>query len=189
MKIVTSGKGMDVGASLTQYVEEHLNQELHKYIERITDANVVFSKERSNVVCDIVVLMGTQNGLRLQSHSEAGDAYAVFDLACQKMAKLVRRYKRRIQNHNNVPPKEILQNLSVTEYVVEEEGDDELPEIHNPAIIAETQRDIPSMSVSEAVMRLDLEHANVYIFRNSRNDSTSVVYRRRDGNIGWVDVK
>jgi ribosomal subunit interface protein len=188
MQVVTSGKGMAVGESLTAYVDDKLKQELNKYIDRITDANVVFDKQRSNISCHITVLMGTQHGLRLRSNAEAGDSYAVFDLACEKMAKQVRRYKRRIQNHQSEPVREVLKQ-SVTEYVVEEErSQGELPEVHNPAVIAENQHDLPNISVSEAVMRLDLEHANIYIFKNSRSDKIGVVYRRNDGNIGWVDV-
>jgi hypothetical protein len=133
-------------------------------------------------------------GIVVRSQGEADAAHPAFDLALERIAKRLRRYKRRLRDHNRKEKSEAKQNpLNAQRYVIEQPADEEAPETEtlegadNPVVIAETTTELETLTVSEAVMPLDLADRAALVFRNAGNGRMNVVYRRRDGNIGWVD--
>jgi len=191
MNIIVTGKQMDVGDSLKSYVEGHIDGIVDKYFENTIDSiegSVTMSKNTHLHRADCHVHLG--HGVYLQSHAEEKDVYAAFDAAADKMEKRLRRYKRRLTNHHKDRSND---NMGVPAqyniFEAEPETIAEPAENLQPAIIAEMQLDIPDVSVSDAVMRLDLGELQTLMFRNSGHGGLNVVYRRTDGNIGWIDPK
>jgi len=191
MNIIVTGKQMDIGESLKSYVEGHIDGIVDKYFEHTIDSidgTVTMSKNAHLHRADCNVHLG--HGVYLQTHAEEKDVYAAFDAAAEKMEKRLRRYKRRLTNHHKERPNE--ERAYAAQYNVfkaEPEAAEEANENLQPAIIAEMQLDIPEVSVSDAVMRLDLGELQTLMFRNSAHGGLNVVYRRSDGNIGWIDPK
>ncbi len=187
MKVTISGKHMEVGQSLSHHIEERLQQGINKYLDRVTDVNVVISKVAHMVETHITVNPGTQSNLLIKADARAADAYVSFDSAADKVEKQLRRYKRKLKHHHQ-PEKENSKFRNIQEYVLSQhEEEEELPENHNPLVIAENPTHIESITVSDAVMRMDLGHLPVLVFINSATDSINVLYRRADGNISWID--
>jgi len=186
MRYQITGKQIDIGEALQTHVRSELGEAVAKYAERPTDANVVFSKSASEYVCELVVHLST--GLTAQARGKAHEIYAAFDAACEKMEKQLRRYKRRLKDHHKdrVQPVELFGGSS---YILasEAEGEESEPESLQPIIVAEMEANIPSLSVGEAVMQMELAGAPVLVFRNEAKSGLNVVYRREDGNVGWID--
>ncbi|MZR12144.1 ribosome-associated translation inhibitor RaiA [Maritimibacter sp. DP07] len=186
MQYQISGKQIDIGEALQVYVKDGLGTVVEKYAERPTDAHVIFSKAGSEFVCEAIVHLST--GLTAQASARAHDIHASFDQCAEKMEKQLRRYKRRLKDHHKVRanPVDVLQGASYI--LAAEDGPDESePESMEPMIIAEMETRIPALSVGEAVMQMELAHAPVLVFRNEKSNGVNVVYRRDDGNIGWID--
>lgn len=189
MDINVTGRKMNVGEALTQHVQDRLGMVSEKYFDRSIDASTTFAKEGHLYRAD--VSLHPNQGVNLHSRGEADDPYAAFEEAAEKVEKQLRRYKRRLKNHHNTPGREAVAELA-RDAVLAPEPEDmngeavDAPLEDQPIIIAESNREIPKVSVSDAAMLMDLADANAFMFRNSRNDSLEVVYRRRDGNIGWI---
>ncbi|MBL6954731.1 MAG: ribosome-associated translation inhibitor RaiA [Alphaproteobacteria bacterium] len=186
MQILVSGKRLDVGEALRSYVDERLESGVTKYFPNTMDAHVVFSREGQGYRADCSVHVG--HGIQAQARAEAEDIYQAFDQASERLAKRLRRYKRRLRDHHgNARPTP--DRLSAQSYVLEVEPEvDEASEEFQPVIVAEHTSDIHRRSVGEAVMQLDLAELPVLMFRNSGNNHLNVVYRRPDGHIGWIDL-
>lgn len=188
MQYQISGKQIDIGDALQVHVKDELGSVVQKYAERPTDAQVVFSKSAHEYVCETVVHLST--GLTAQAKAHATEIYSAFDQCTEKMEKQLRRYKRRLKDHHRdrVDPVEVFGGASYI--LASEEGPEEADDAQlEPMIIAEMETRIPSFSVGEAVMQMELAHAPVLVFRNEKTERVNVVYRRDDGNIGWVDPK
>jgi ribosomal subunit interface protein len=186
MRYQISGKHIDVGEALQGHVQTELGGLLSKYPGRPTDAHVIFSKSAHEYVCEAIVHLST--GLTSQARAHANEIYGAFDQCAEKMDKQLRRYKRRLKDHHKdrtEPVEQILANAYIL--AGSEERDEDEPETLQPIIIAEMQTQIPSISVGEAVMQMELAGAPVLVFRNEGMDRVNVVYRREDGNIGWID--
>ncbi|WP_371224741.1 ribosome hibernation-promoting factor, HPF/YfiA family [Roseovarius sp. 2305UL8-3] len=186
MRYQISGKQIDIGEALQTHVKDELSGIVTKYAERPTDAHVIFSKSASEFVCETIVHLST--GLTTQAKAKAHEIYAAFDQCSDKMEKQLRRYKRRLKDHHRdrAEPVEI---MGASSYILASEADDQEsePDSLQPMIVAEMETPIPSLSVGEAVMQMELAGAPVLVFRNEGNDGLNVVYRRDDGNIGWID--
>jgi len=186
MRYQITGKQIDIGEALQTHVKSELDGVVQKYAERPTDANVIFSKSAHEYVCEATVHLST--GLTAQAKAHATEIYAAFDSCSEKMEKQLRRYKRRLKDHHKDRSEPIEQIgasyniLSATEHTEDAE-----PETLQPMIIAEMQTKVPSLSVGEAVMQMEIAGAPVLVFRNEGKDGVNVVYRREDGNIGWID--
>ena len=187
MRYQISGKQIDIGEALQIHVKDNLGATVEKYAGRPTEAYVVFSKSGPEYVCETVVHLST--GLTCQAKDHAHEIYAAFDGCCEKMDKQLRRYKRRLKDHHKqrTSPVELLNGSSYI-LALSEESEDSEPESPAPIIIAEATTAIPSLSVGEAVMQMELAHNSVQVFRNEKHGGLNVVYRRDDGNIGWVDT-
>jgi ribosomal subunit interface protein len=184
MDISIKGKRLDVGDALRSHVEDRLATAVSKYFLKAHDANVTISREAHFFRADISV--HPLRGVLVQGRSNADDAYAAFDSALEHIAKQLRRYKRRLNDkHKGRAPEEAIPAQQYT--LAPESGEDELPEEGQPAIIAELPTEIATLSVSEAVMRMDLADVPALMFKNRANGGLNVVYRRPDGNIGWID--
>ena len=187
MRYQISGKQIDIGEALQTHVKTELGEVVAKYAERPTDANIIFSKQASEFHCEAIVHLST--GLTAQASARAHDIYAAFDQCGEKMEKQLRRYKRRLKDHHRerAQPVEL---IGASSYILAANGhdtDESEPESLTPMIIAEMEAKIPSLSVGEAVMQMELAGAPVLVFRNEGKNGVNVVYRREDGNIGWID--
>ena len=186
MRYQITGKQIDVGNALQTHVETELGSILDKYAGRPTDANIVFSKSGHEYVCEAVVHLST--GLTAQAKSHATEIYAAFDGCSEKMDKQLRRYKRRLKDHHKerVEPVELSDAGS---YILAstDESDDAQGDAVSGMIVAEMEMKIQSLSVGEAVMQMELADKPMLVFRNEKHNGINVVFRREDGNIGWVD--
>ncbi|MGB3553039.1 MAG: ribosome-associated translation inhibitor RaiA [Jannaschia sp.] len=184
MRYQITGKQIDIGEALQTHVRTELGAIMDKYAGRPTDAQVVFSKVAHEFSCEATVHLST--GLTAQASARATEIYAAFDACGEKMEKQLRRYKRRLKNHHQdrAQPVEVSGGSS---YILAAETDDAEPDTLQPLIVAEMQTKIPALSVGEAVMQMELAGAPVLVFRNERGGGVNVVYRREDGNVGWID--
>lgn len=186
MRYQITGKQIDIGAALQTHVKTELGAMLEKYGQRPTDATVIFSKSAHEFVCESVVHLSS--GLNAAAKGHATEIYAAFEACSEKMDKQLRRYKRRLKDHHK-DRTEPVEHFGASSYILaNDEGEDAPePETLQPVIVAEMEAKIPSLSVGEAVMQMELAGAPVLVFRNEKKDGVNVVYRREDGNIGWID--
>lgn len=191
MQLTIQGKQMDLGDALKTRVTEKLEEINQKYFNRAIIATVVFEPEAGAFVrAHISIRIG--KAILVMAEATAGDAHAAFEEAADRVAKQMRRYKRRLRDHHErideTPESEL---IKARDYVLashpEHAEEEEEPDHVEPLIIAEMTTHIQTMSVSEAVMRMDLSGQSAMLFRNASNDGINMVYRRPDGNIGWVD--
>ncbi len=186
MRYQISGKQIDVGEALQEHVRQELGEVMDKYSQRPTEAVVVFSRDAHTYVCEATIHLST--GLTTQARGQANEVYAAFDACAEKMDKQLRRYKRRLKDHHRERAGPVVFADASSYILASDEGSDgDEPSTLQPMIIAETETRIPSISAGEAVMQMELSNTNVLVFRNERHGGLNVVYRRDDGNIGWVD--
>ena len=191
MQITVSGKQVELSDALRIRVSDHLDTIAGKYFDHALEANVTFSRARSFFTCDINVHAG--RGLTLRGEGEAGDAHSAFDDAAEHIAKRLRRYRRRVNDHardlaNRARPEAARQYVLRQDEEVQPNGVESHSDIPAYAtVIAESQAEINTLSVGEAVMRMDLADQPVLMFRNSATAELNVIYRRTDGHIGWID--
>jgi ribosomal subunit interface protein len=192
MRVQVSGKHVDVGEALRDKVEDEVTAAIGKYFERGGDAEVVVSRDGFNFRVDCGVTLAS--GQQLQSHGLGGDAHSAFGQALAKVETRIRRYKRRLKSHTVAATAKAAETaaLLVLRAPSEDLDDDawDNAEADGPpaaVIIAETEAPLKTITVSMAVMELDLSGAQTIVFRNAAHGGLSVVYRRPDGNIGWID--
>lgn len=187
MQPSVSGKHIDVGDALRGHASATLAETVDRYFGGAIEAKVSFARVRHLFRADISVHVA--RGLMVQSHGEAPDAYAAFDGAIERLETRLQRYKGRLigRRKDRQPAEE--QFETAQHYVLAADAAEaaEDPERGRPAIVAELVSEIASLSVGEAVMRLDLSELPILMFRNRAHGRLNVVYRRGDGTIGWVD--
>lgn len=187
MQITVSGKQVDVGDALRSHIEKRLNEGISKYLDRVTQVMVVVSRESHMFRVDINANTGTSSGVMIKGRGESEDARTAADIAVEHIEKQLRRYKRRITNHHKKREEAAFKEFSAKKYVIAPERGDDLHEDAAPVIVAEKATNIETLSVSEAVMKMDLADLPALLFYNSASGRVNVVYRRVDGNISWVD--
>ncbi|MGH1417673.1 MAG: ribosome hibernation-promoting factor, HPF/YfiA family [Hyphomicrobiaceae bacterium] len=186
MTLQVTGKNVDAGRAYKDYIEEKIAAVLEKYIGPEISGHIRLEKERIMFRTNCSIRLRT--GILLEAHGEGADAYASADAAVDRLEKRVRRYKRRLKNHHNRDASHSEISVAARDYTVHvDETNTEEKDDDNPIIIAETETKLHSLAVSEAVMRLDLSEDPVLMFRNAGSGEINVVYRRPDGNIGWID--
>ncbi|HEU4826176.1 MAG TPA: ribosome-associated translation inhibitor RaiA [Dongiaceae bacterium] len=188
MNLTVKGKNIDVGEALRTHVAQSLDHGIAKYFGNPIEATVTFSKQTHLFSAELSVHIG--RGILVHAEESADQAYAAFDLAMDHLAKRMRRYKRRLRDHHRAET----QSFRAAQYILAPETDEEAePTAANgnqaPAVIAEMQTEIPTLTVGEAVMRLDLSDLKAMMFLNRAHGGLNMVYRRNDGNIGWVDPR
>ena len=190
MNLTVKGKHIDVGDALRTHVEEQLSAVTEKYFSNPIDATVLFAHEAHLYRTDISVRIG--RGIMLQSSAEATDIYPSFEAAVSKVGKRLRRYKRRLRDHHMNGALAAAEQVPARTYVIEAEvtatGDEE-DFSAEPVIVAEMDTTIETMSVAEAVMRMDLAELPALMFRSGSHGGLNMIYRRPDGHVGWVDPK
>jgi ribosomal subunit interface protein len=194
MQISVSGKNFNIGSSLSDHVKQRLEHEVIKYFDHAIHASVIFTKESHLYRVDIHVNEGTGTGVIIKSTANADDIYVSFAEALSRVEKQLRRYKKKIKNHHKKKGSEVAFEQEVKEavkYVLspfsEEADDAENNHNEEPLIIAEKSAKIEILTVSEAVMKMDLQQLPALMFINAKNKRLNVVYHRVDGNISWVD--
>ena len=185
MDVRVAGHQVDTGESLREHAQRRIAEITEKYFSRSVGANVTFGRGPNNdFSCDIVAPV-TQ-GVVLKASHNAREAEMAFNGAADRIEKQLRRYMRRLKDHGGGDESApFVENAGYTIFSLREAGNDE--EAAFPAIVAETRVDIPEASVSDAVMLMDLRNTTALMFRNSGTGEFNMIYRREDGNIGWVE--
>lgn len=187
MRIKVSGKQIEIGDALRQHVEGMIGDISSKYAERPTDAVATFSRNAGEFTCETTIHLST--GLNSSAKATAHEIYAAFDKCAERLEKQLRRYKRRLKNHHN-QRRTPVETFGAPSYILapsHDDSDEAEPETLQPVIVAEMETQIPALSVGEAVMQMELVGAPVLVFRNEGHKGVNVVYKRDDGNIGWID--
>lgn len=188
MQLTLTGKQVDIGNALRQHVEAELESILAKYFKTAIEAHVVIAKEAHLTRAEISLHIG--RGIVVNASAARNDAYPAFDAAAERVAKQLRRYKRRLRDHHALQrePAELVETArDYTLAPLADEDADERQRDGAPTVIAEISTELPRLTVGEAVMRMDLADVPVLLFRNRAHGELNLVYRRADGNIGWVD--
>ena len=191
MQITVSGKQIELSDALRTRVATQLDSIAGKYFDHALEAHVTFSRARSFFTCDINMHAG--RGLMLRGEGEAADANSAFDDAAEHIGKRLRRYRRRVNEHSrDLSHRE--RPEPARQYILRPADDEPTPDDRAgtqaatyATVVAEVQAEIARLSVSDAVMRMDLADQPVLMFRNSTTGEFNVVYRRSDGHIGWID--
>jgi ribosomal subunit interface protein len=192
MQLKVSGKQVELSDALRVHVADQLDSITNKYFDQAMEANITFSKARSFFTCDINLHAG--RGVTVRGEGEAADAHAAFDDAAEHIAKRLRRYRQRVNDHaRDVTPR--AKPEPGRQYILRD--DDQAPngeanghaepDALHATIIAEADTVIETLSVRDAVMHMDLAYQQMLMFRNTKNGQLNVVYRRSDGHIGWID--
>jgi ribosomal subunit interface protein len=203
MQLSVTGKQTEIGEALRRHVEASLGSILDKYFKTAIEAHVILGKEAHLSRAEISIHIG--RGIVVNARASASEAYLAFDAAADRLAKQLRRYKRRLRDHHAKGREPAGASERAMDYVLapigeeegeatetegeDAEGEDADPGNPNgaPAVIAEMSTELPSLTVGEAAMRMDLAEAPVLLFRNRSHGELNLVYRRTDGNIGWID--
>jgi ribosomal subunit interface protein len=189
MRVRVTGRNIDVGDALRSRIETDLNEGVSRYIARDGEGLVTITKERHLFIVEIQIHL--DSGISLEAKAEAGDPHPAFDLALAKIEKRVRRYKRRLKDHHAVT--KATNATMEASYAVFASSDDDDGEAEAevtgdaPLVIAETRRSVSTMAVSTAVLQLEVSDQPALMFRNPSTGGLNMVYRRADGNIGWLD--
>ena len=189
MDVRVAGHQVDTGESLRAHAQQRVAEITEKYFSRSVGANVTFGRGPNNdFTCDIVAPV--VNGVVLKSSHSGREPEIAFNGAADRIEKQLRRYTNRLKEHkvNEAETQPFVENAGYTIFSGAAAGDDgDQPAF--PTIVAETRVDIPDASVSDAVMLLDLRNTNALMFRNSATAEFNMIYRREDGNIGWVEPR
>lgn len=187
MQLSVKGKQLDVGDALRTHIHDALERILGKYFGDAIDVGVTLSREGARYRA--VIAAHVERGILLQAGGDSDAPYPAFDRAADHLAKRLRRYKRRLRDHH----KESTEGggtLAAQQYILAgAEGAENDAEGAAPVVIAEMTTEIPSLTVGEAVMRMDLAELPALLFRNASHSGLNMVYRRDDGNIGWIDPR
>ncbi len=190
MRYQITGRQIDIGEALQTHVKAELGETVEKYAQRPTEAVVAFSRNAHEMVCEATIHLST--GLTAQAKGQAPEIYAAFESCRERLDKQMRRHKRRLRDHHNrrLEPVEFGAGASYILAATEEpEESTDADDMLQPIVIAEMETKVPEVSVGEAVMQLELSGQKLLVFRNEGHGGVNVVYRREDGNIGWIDPR
>ena len=186
MKIQITGKQMDIGTAFGEHITNSITNIVTKYFDDDrASAHVTIIKEGRTFTAECALHL--DSGMNLNSHFKDADAYSALDEAAEKLDKRLRRYKRRLKNHhqNNSNP---IKMMEVSDIIIAASDDhmDEPADL-SPVIVAENTTKISELSVGEAVMQMDISDSPFLMFKNGGGNAINIVYRRDDGNIGWIN--
>ena len=187
MDVRVTGHQTDVADSLRDQAVGRMENIADKYFSRAVAANVTFSPGPQNdFICDIVAPVS--QGIVLKAHHRAQASHIAFEAAADKIERQLRRYATRLREHKGDGADAVLESAGYTIFApVPEPAEETEAQGEHPAIVAETRVDIPEASVSDAVMLMDLRNTTALMFKNSASGELNMIYRREDGNIGWVE--
>ena len=185
MDVRVAGHQVDTGESLREHAATRISEISEKYFSRGIGANVTFGRGPNNdYTCDIIAPV--VQGVVLKASHSGREPHIAFNGAADRIEKQLRRYTKRLREHKVEETAPFMENAGYTVFSGGrgEDGEDEAPA---PAVVAETRVDIPESSVSDAVMLMDLRNTQALMFKNSATGEFNMIYRREDGNIGWVE--
>ncbi|MGQ2907937.1 MAG: ribosome hibernation-promoting factor, HPF/YfiA family [Aliihoeflea sp.] len=185
MSLRISGKHMEIGEAFRTRIESRIGDAVDKYFDGGFSGRVTVEKAGSRFTADCSIHIDT--GMVLQATGQAQDPQLAFDGAAERIEKRLRRYKRRLKSHNTGANGADAIDMAYRIMSPVGEEDDEVPDDYAPAVVAESTVALQTMSVATAVIELDTKDTPVVVFRNAGTDSVNIVYRRPDGNIGWID--
>lgn len=186
MELSITGKQIDIGSSLRSYVQNRMGQSVGKYFDRPVDGSVTFSRDGHEYRTDCTLHLAS--GLHLHAQGRSTDIYASFDGAIERMDKRAQRHKGRLKDHHSATRTAFAQSPAHEQVFSSDHAeDDSSPSAFAPLIVSEGTTQLRKLSVGEAVMQLDLMEAPALVFLNGAHGGINVVYRRADGNIGWID--
>ena len=191
LQLQVAGKKLEVGAALQERIAFGLESRVSKYFNRSGEAFVTVSKPGWAFYVDCSIHL--PSGVTLQAHGEGDDGYQAFEMALDKIETRVRRYKNRLRNHRAKDGVEV--EVAAERIILPRDESDDADDSseganghgESPAIVAESDTKIQTMTVSMAVMQLELADSPAFMFRNAAHGRLNMVYRRTDGNVGWVD--
>jgi ribosomal subunit interface protein len=185
MKLNITGKQIDIGTALRTHVETRMTQTVAKYFDRAVDGAVTFVRDGFEYRADCSLHLAS--GLHLHAQGRSSEIYASFDGAADRIEKRLRRYKSRLRDHHSGARGEFPASAARERVIAAEDEDGAEPSPLNPVVVSESTLQLRTLTVGEAVMQLDLTDKPALVFRNSAHGEINVVYRRSDGNIGWID--
>jgi ribosomal subunit interface protein len=183
-----AGHQVDTGETLREHAQRRVGEITEKYFSRSVGANVTFGRGPNNdFTCDIVAPVA--NGVVLKASHSGREPEIAFNGAADRIEKQLRRYTNRLKEHkaDESEAEPFTENAAYTIFATSPPGEKEGEQASFPAIVAETRVDIPESSVSDAVMLMDLRNTPALMFKNSATSELNMIYRREDGNIGWVE--
>jgi ribosomal subunit interface protein len=184
MNLRISGKHMDIGEAFRTRIEGRIGEAVDKYFDGSYSGSVTVEKSGSRFSADCMIHLDT--GMALQAAGEAQEPTSAFDAAAERIEKRLRRYKRRLKSHKASPSEpDIMAAYRVMEPLADD--DEEIPDDYAPAVVAESTVSLRTMTVASAVIELDSRDSPVFVFRQAGSGQVNIVYRRDDGNIGWID--
>lgn len=185
-QVLVHGQQLDVGDALRGYVQDKVADTSAKFFNHSIQGNVHFARESTGYRADITLSVG--NGILLKASANEYDPYPAFDQANTRLTKQLKRYKDRLRDHHADRSQKADGFLAApaNEYTLQD-NDETFEKGDNPLILAEMTTNVEILSVSEAVMRMDLADQPALLFKNAATDRINLVYRRKDGNIGWID--
>lgn len=181
MQMQITGKKIEISEALRTQTEDKIREIIKKYALSPLECSVTFSKDKHTINCDIEMHLGRE--IYVRAHQETLDAYLSIEQAIETFEKRLRRHKKRLIDHYKKRDMKY-EKISGAQYVIN--ATEQEVESDNPLVIAEIKTDIPTLTVSDAVMHLDLSDEQAMLFKNEARDQLNVVYRRPDGNIGWI---
>jgi ribosomal subunit interface protein len=186
MNLRISGKQMDIGDAFRARIESRIGEAIEKYFDGGFSGKVTVEKSGSRFGADCVIHL--DSGMALQAAGQAQDPQGAFDAAAERIEKRLRRYKRRLKSH--APAGTAVETIDLAYRVMAPVAadDEEVAEDYAPTVVAESTLALKAMTVADAVIELDTKDSPVFLFRNASNDRVNIVYRRPDGNIGWIDT-
>ncbi|KAA0699291.1 ribosome-associated translation inhibitor RaiA [Neorhizobium sp. P12A] len=186
MSVRVSGKHMEIGDSFRQRIEDQVGMAVTKYFDGGYSGQVTVEKSSSRYAADCKVHL--DSGVVLHAAGEAMDPQLAFDAAQVRIEKRLRRYKRKLKDHQAANHINGFAEVAYTVMDGVPDEDDEIADDFAPAIVAESTKQLKTMSVATAVMALDMTDEPLLLFRSPGKDHLNIVYRRQDGNIGWIDA-
>ncbi|MCV3239560.1 ribosome hibernation-promoting factor, HPF/YfiA family [Mesorhizobium sp. ZC-5] len=184
MSLRISGKHMEIGDAFRTRIESRIGEAIDKYFDGGFSGRVNVVKSGSRFTADCMIHL--DSGMALQATGDAQEPTAAFEAAADRFEKRLRRYKRRLKSHGPGGNGNST-DIAYTVMAPIADDDEEVPEDYAPAIVAESTVALRTMSVASAVIELDTKDSPVFVFRNAGSDHVNIVYRRADGNIGWID--
>ena len=187
MSLRISGKHMEMGDAFRSRIEGRIGEAIEKYFDGGFSGHVTVEKSGSRYSADCVIFL--DSGMALQAAGQAYDPQAAFDAASERIEKRLRRYKRKLKSYDGggQGSRDGNPDMAYRVMAAVADEDEEVAEDYAPAIVAESTLALKTMSVASAIVELDTKDSPVFVFRNAGNDQVNIVYRRADGNIGWID--
>jgi ribosomal subunit interface protein len=193
MTLRVSGKNLDIGLAFRTHIETRIDSALAKYRAGLVAGHVTVEPEGSGFRADCTLHLSS--GATLQADAKAQEPYASFNRTADLIENQIRRHRERLVDRHSG-------TAADDRAMIGQPSREETPEVDrkpsltetgtssldlHPAVIAEPSSGFREMTVSRAAMELDSTNAQVVVFRRASDGRTNVVYRRPDGNIGWID--